>query len=143
MNLTGDIEGILPDGLPKCQRDYWWFAPACRHSLPNCIPVVMGAVSFFYEAMQKAAAHGLPWALTLQKADFYDWLVGQGGGLAPRLPTQWNLPISAVDDVERRQIQFPPFNEVDFNNGIRLGNFERRIFYKLVQAPDAAQWDLQ
>lgn len=81
-----------------------------------------------YETMQKAAVHGLPWALRLPDPTQpgIDPQVGQ------RILWHTNLPQFA-DRSERESIQFPPFDLVQHQNGIVTGDFEPKTFWKLVR----------
>lgn len=91
----------------------------------------MGSNEFAYEAMQKAAVHGLPWAIAMFSVTFLPWLKANETELTQRLLMQIGVPLAVFDNVEREMVQFPAFDEGAFYKGIRIGNFERRIFYNL------------
>lgn len=81
-----------------------------------------------YETMQKAAVHGLPWALRLPDHT----QPGIDPQVSQRILWHTNLPQFAVR-LERESIQFPPFDMVQHQNGIVTGDFEPKTFWKLVR----------
>ncbi len=110
-------------------QEGWWFAPSCRDEPLKCIPVTLGSESFMYETMQKAAVHGLPWALRLPDKNNGQNIDVQ---VRHRMLSQTNLPQFAGRE-RWETIQFPPFDLVQHQNGIVTGDFEPKDFWKLVR----------
>ncbi|CAK9049568.1 unnamed protein product [Durusdinium trenchii] len=118
--LTGDFEGLrfTVDGVrPRCWRDVWWLAPACRNST-DCFPCLTGSASGYNvilaeEVMQKAAFWHMPLALGVAhyngSSDFSSLVLSQRDVLF--MFWEPSVEFQAVDPMF---VRFPDFNETQW-----------------------------
>mmetsp|Transcript_58431 Transcript_58431/g.167702 ORF Transcript_58431/g.167702 Transcript_58431/m.167702 type:complete len:1388 (-) Transcript_58431:294-4457(-) len=59
-----DPAGFDPSGAANCPDGHWWFAPSCRSTPDECIPVLTGGNGWMLDGlMQRAIAFNMPLAL--------------------------------------------------------------------------------
>ncbi|CAE7581088.1 unnamed protein product [Symbiodinium sp. CCMP2592] len=66
VRITGDHEGLHPDGTGLCPDDYWFLAPSCRGNSSRCVPTLGGNAPSgrdVLQMLQKSAAFDMPLAL--------------------------------------------------------------------------------
>ncbi|CAK8993410.1 unnamed protein product [Durusdinium trenchii] len=102
---------------PRCWRDVWWLAPACRNST-DCFPCLTGSASGYNvilaeEVMQKAAFWHMPLALGVAhyngSSDFSSLVLSQRDVLF--MFWEPSVEFQAVDPMF---VRFPDFNETQW-----------------------------
>eukprot|EP00439_Symbiodinium_sp_Y106_P056578 s251_g7.t4 len=65
VRISGDHEGLHPDGTGVCPDDYWFLAPSCRANSSRCVPTLGGNAPGgrdVLQMLQKSAAFDMPLA---------------------------------------------------------------------------------
>eukprot|EP00435_Cladocopium_sp_Y103_P016292 s396_g4.t1 len=114
--ISGDYEGLHPNGTAICVDDYWFIAPACRSNVSLCVPMYVGKQPRpLIQCMQKAAAFSMPFAINQ---------VVQGNPSALTLPWTHKMAYfymhprgTTLFPLHPMPIEFPPYDELAWSNG--------------------------
>ncbi|CAE7457406.1 unnamed protein product [Symbiodinium natans] len=117
VEVTNDIDGVEDNGgllMARCQDGYFWRAPACRHNVALCVPVLTGGTGWAVEeVMQKATSFSMPLALGVAAtSEDYRQIP-----LQVRSLFMWFRPDDAFLDLSPVEIRFPRYDRAAWLSG--------------------------
>ncbi|CAE7597097.1 SVEP1 [Symbiodinium natans] len=118
VRISGDAQGLHPNGTAQCPDFYWFLAPSCRMEPSACVPVIGGiapAGQDIMQILQKSAVWNMPLAIAST--------VGALGSPGWEIPRHHRVlwfcgsDMRLFDGIQRELLQFPPHNAVAWRNG--------------------------
>ncbi|CAE7525361.1 unnamed protein product, partial [Symbiodinium sp. CCMP2592] len=131
VRVTGDHEGLNPDGTAVCPDGFWFLASSCRANPSRCVPSIASTTPRgrdIQQMLQKSAAFDMPLAIsrpTGQSARF---------AIPPAYKVAfWNLaPGFNFLPMRMVAVQFPPQDAVAWAQGDLRTMFSGALSQKLV-----------
>ena len=136
---SGDVAGVQevggttsPKYVAKCHDNRWWPAPACRHDISECIPLLTsGSYGWLLPSfMHRSAAYALPVALGIV-GDFerYQYYVR-----SLKVLFYWWIPDGTFIAMNPEVVLFPRFSAAEWAEGNRRTEPASTQILKLVSA---------
>ncbi|CAE7832841.1 unnamed protein product, partial [Symbiodinium sp. KB8] len=131
VTVSGDHEGLHPDGTAVCPDGFWFLAPSCRANPSRCVPSIASVTPRgrdIQQMLQKSAAFDMPLAISRP--------IDASARLA--LPHNfrvafWNLaPTPDFLPMRMVAVQFPPQDNVAWAQGDLRTMFAGSLSEKLV-----------